>query len=175
MGGTIRMESQQGVGSTFHLLIPLKVKVENLSEQPLPEAEPLQWSGPALKILLAEDNPINSQFMKTVLENMGHVVTHAGNGKIALDNLQVNGFELVLMDIEMPIMNGVDALHAIRHLERSSGKSLTVIAMTAYALMGDKEKYLKMGFDGYLSKPFKTKELVDVLVRFISSRESCLR
>lgn len=174
MGGTLLLESQPGVGSTFHLLIPLKVKVESLSEKNLPEAEPLPWSGPTLKILLAEDNPINSQFMTIVLENMGHVVTHAGNGKVALDALKVNSFELVLMDIEMPLMTGVDALHAIRHLEQASGNSLTVIAMTAYALIGDKEKYLKMGFDDYLSKPFKTKELVDVLKRFISSRVPCV-
>ena len=169
MGGTIRLESRPGVGSTFHLLIPLKVKAENLSEKPLPEAGPLQWSGPALKILLAEDNPINSQFMKTVLENMGHVVTHAVNGKVALDDLKANSFELVLMDIEMPVMNGVDALGALRHLESFGGKPMKVIAMTAYALMGDKEKYLKMGFDGYVSKPFKTKELIDEMVRVVPS------
>lgn len=169
MGGTIRLESQPESGSTFQLLLPLKSKDANLPEKNLPNAEPLRWSGPALKILLAEDNLINSQFMKTALKNMGHVVTHAENGKVALDTLKANKFELVLMDIEMPVMNGVDALRAIRHLEKTSGKSMAVIAMTAYALMGDKEKYLKMDFDGYLSKPFTTKGLVDELARVVSS------
>jgi CheY-like chemotaxis protein len=165
MGGTIRVESQEGVGSTFHLLIPLQIKIDNRLEKHLPKNERLHWSGPALKILLAEDNPINIQLVKAVLENMGHVVTVAENGMVALDILQANTFDLMLMDIQMPVMDGVDALSALRDLEQISGKHLTVIALTAYALIGDKEKYLKMGFDGYLSKPFTTKALVDELVR----------
>jgi CheY-like chemotaxis protein len=169
MGGAVRLESQPETGSTFHLLIPLKRKLEDLSEMDLERAEPLQWRGPALRVLLVEDNPINSHFMTVVMENMGHVITHAENGKVALEALKANNFELVLMDIEMPVMNGVDSLRALRHLEQFGGKSLKVIAMTAYALMGDKDKYLKMGFDGYVSKPFVTKELVDELMRVVPS------
>jgi signal transduction histidine kinase/ActR/RegA family two-component response regulator len=169
MGGTIRVQSQEGVGSTFHLLIPLQRKNDNLSGKPLPERKPSLWSGPALNILLAEDNPVNSLFIKTVLENMGHAVTVAENGKVALDTLKTNNFDLVLMDIQMPLMNGVDVLRVIRELEKQSGKHLTVIALTAYALIGDKENYLNMGFDGYLSKPLKTKDLVDELVRVVPS------
>ena len=117
--------------------------------------------------MLAEDNPINSQFIKTVLEDMGHAVSVAENGKVALDTLKVNTFDLVLMDIQMPVMNGVDVLSVIREMEQLRGKHLTVIALTAYALFGDKEKYLKMGFDGYLKKPFTTRELVNELVRVV--------
>lgn len=168
MGGTIRCESQLGSGSTFQFLLPLKSEGENLSVKRPQEIDSIKWSCPALKILLAEDNSINSQFMTAALENMGHVVIHAENGRIALDALRVNRFDVVLMDIEMPIMNGVDALRAIRHLEKSGRSALKVIAMTAYALMGDQEKYLKMGFDGYLSKPFMTKDLVNVLKRVVS-------
>jgi signal transduction histidine kinase/ActR/RegA family two-component response regulator len=167
MGGTIRLESKEAVGSTFHLLIPLQIKIDNRSEKHLPKNERLHWSGPALKVLLAEDNPINIQLVKAVLENMGHVVTVAENGMAALDILQANTFDLMLMDIQMPLMNGTDALGVLRDQEQISGKHLTVIALTAYALIGDKEKYLKMGFDGYLSKPFTTKALVDELVRVI--------
>lgn len=168
MGGTIRVKSRESVGSAFHLLIPLQRKLDNLSEKPLAEREPLLWNGPILNILLAEDNPVNSQFIKTALENMGHTVTAAENGKVATDTLKANNFDLVLMDIQMPVMNGVDVLSVIREMEQLSGKHLTVIALTAYALIGDKEKYLNMGFDGYLSKPFKTKELIDEMLRVVS-------
>jgi CheY-like chemotaxis protein len=147
------------------LLIPLQKKTDDISEKSLPEIEPISANMPALNILLAEDNQINIQFIKTVLENLGHKVMTAENGKVALDHLNTNVFDLVLMDIEMPVINGIDALKTLRELERFSGKHLTVIALTAYALMGDREKYLKMGFDGYLKKPFTTRELVNELVR----------
>ena len=168
MGGTVSVESQDGIGSTFYLRLPLQKKNDNLSEKPLPQREASLWCGPFLNILLAEDNPINSHYIKTVLKDMGHAVSDAENGKDALDTLKVNTFDLVLMDIQMPVMNGVDALNVIREMEQLSGKHLTVIALTAYALFGDKEKYLNMGFDGYLSKPFKTKELMDEMLRAVS-------
>ena len=167
MGGTVELESQVGTGSTFHFLIPLQKKTDDVSERPVPEIEPISVSMPALNILLAEDNQINIQFIKTVLENLGHKVMTAENGKVALDHLNTNVFDLVLMDIEMPVINGIDALKTLRELEQLSGKQLTVIALTAYALMGDREKYLKMGFDGYLKKPFTTRELVNELVRVV--------
>ncbi len=167
MGGTVNVESQEGFGSTFHLLIPLQRKVGEISKEPLPEKEPLAWSGPALNILLAEDNLINVQFIRAVLENLQHKVMTAENGKIALDKLNTNGFDLVLMDIQMPVINGIDALKTLRGLEHLSGRHLTVIALTAHALIGDREKYLKMGFDGYLRKPFTTRELVDELQRVV--------
>jgi len=167
MGGTVELESQVGTGSTFHFLIPLQKKTDDVSERPVTEIEPISVSMPALNILLAEDNQINIQFIKTVLENLGHKVMTAENGKVALDHLNTNVFDLVLMDIEMPVINGIDALKTLRELEQLSGKHLTVIALTAYALMGDREKYLKMGFDGYLKKPFTTRELVNELVRVV--------
>ena len=167
MGGTVELESQVGTGSTFHLLLPLQKKTDDVSERPVPEIEPISVSMPALNILLAEDNQINIQFIKTVLENLGHKVMTAENGKVALDHLNTNVFDLVLMDIEMPVINGIDALKTLRELEQLSGKHLTVIALTAYALMGDREKYLKMGFDGYLKKPFTIRELVNELVRVV--------
>jgi PAS domain S-box-containing protein len=168
MGGIVSVESQEGIGSTFYLLLPLKKNNDNLSERPLPQREASLWCGPVLNILLAEDNPINSQFIETVLKDMGHAVANVENGKVAIDTLKMNTFDLVLMDIQMPVMNGVDVLKAIREMEQLSGKHLTVIALTAYALIGDKEKYLNMGFDGYLSKPFKTKELMDEMLRVVS-------
>jgi len=170
MGGTIRVQSQMGTGSTFHLLIPLLKKAGPQIEKKCSEAEPVLWRGSALRILLAEDNPINIQFIKTILEQKGHVVTTAENGKVALAVLQSGRFDLVLMDIHMPVMSGVEALLALRDLERQSQEHLTVIALTAYALIGDKEKYLKLGFDGYLSKPFAIRELAEELTRVAPER-----
>jgi len=167
MGGSIRVESREGIGSTFHLLVPLQSKGNNLSDKALTEKESPLWSDPVLNILLTEDNPVNADFIKTVLKNMGHVVTVAENGKVALDTLNAKTFDVALMDIQMPVMNGTDALSVIREQEKITGNHLIVIALTAYALVGDKEKYLKMGFDGYLSKPFRTNELIDEMVRVV--------
>ena len=169
MGGSIRVESREDVGSTFHLLIPLQGISGNPSEPPLPVSLSSLWRGPVLNILLTEDNPINTLFIETCLKNMKHAVTVAKDGKSALDALNANTFDLVLMDIQMPVMNGTEVLRVIRDMEKTSGKHLTVIALTAYALLGDKEKYLNLGFDGYLSKPFKTKELMDEFLRVLSS------
>jgi len=169
MGGSIRVESQEGVGSTFHLLVPLQMKIDNLSDNHLTKRESSLWSGPVLNILLAEDDPVNAGLIKTFLEIMGHTVTIAENGKVALDTLKANTFDMALIDIRMPVMNGKDVLNVIREQEKMTGKHLIMIALTANALIGDKEKYLKVGFDGYLSKPFRTNELIDEMVRLVST------
>jgi len=169
MGGGLRAESRVGTGSTFHLVLPLKRKAGPLAGKTLAESDVPLWKGPALNVLLAEDNPVNTQFITTILVNLGHKVTHAGNGKVAIDLVKANAFDLVLMDIQMPVMDGADALSVLRELEQVGGRPLIVIALTAFALIGDQEKYLEMGFDGYLSKPFTTRALVDEMVRVLPS------
>jgi len=167
MGGSLRAESREGTGSTFHLVLPLKRKAGHLAGKTLAESDVPLWKGPVLNVLLAEDNPVNTQFITTILANLGHKVTHAGNGKVAIELVKANAFDLVLMDIQMPVMDGVDALSILRELEQVGGRPLIVIALTAFALIGDLEKYLEMGFDGYLSKPFTTRALVDEMVRVL--------
>ena len=131
--------------------------------QPIDTLPP--WVGPPLKILLVEDNQINIKCCKTLLEKMGHLVRVDINGRDALDTLKKETFDLILMDIQMPVMNGDDALHILREQELNSGKHLPVIALTAHALKGDKENYLEIGFDGYLSKPVGFSKLADEIKR----------
>jgi CheY-like chemotaxis protein len=100
-----------------------------------------------------EDNRVNQKLALRLLEKMGHRVTLAINGREALDLLKSNSFDLVLMDIQMPVMGGVEATQKIREAERQSGGHLPIIAVTANAMAGDAEKYLSAGMDGYVSKP----------------------
>jgi len=100
---------------------------------------------------------------------MGHKVTVAENGSLALDAIKSDTFDLVLMDMQMPVMSGDYALQIIRERERESGKHLPVIALTSYALKGDKDKYLRMGFDGYLSKPVEVKVMADEMKRVVET------
>jgi CheY-like chemotaxis protein len=109
--------------------------------------------GPALRILLAEDNVVNQRVAMGLLTKAGHVVTLAENGKLALDALDTSTFDLVLMDMQMPEMSGGDAIMAIRERERRSGGHLPIIAITAHALKGDRERCLDAGADDYLAKP----------------------
>jgi CheY-like chemotaxis protein len=115
---------------------------------------------PALRILLVEDHPVNQTLALRLLEKEGHTVVIAGNGKDALDKLPSAGpFDLALMDIEMPEMDGFETTAVIRQRERQTGAHLPIIAMTAHALKGDRERCLAGGMDGYVSKPIRTEEL----------------
>ena len=112
-----------------------------------------------LHILVAEDNAVNQRLALKMLERMGHTVTVAGNGREALELLEHANFDLVLMDIQMPEMDGLEATAALRDREVRRGGHVPVIAMTAYAMKGDKEKCLDSGMDGYISKPINAREL----------------
>jgi two-component system, sensor histidine kinase and response regulator len=112
-----------------------------------------------LRILLAEDNAVNQKLAVRVLEKRGHVVVVAETGKAALETLEKQPFDLVLMDVQMPVMDGLEATLAIRVREKESGEHIPIIAMTASAMVGDKERCLEAGMDGYVSKPLQIKEL----------------
>jgi two-component system, sensor histidine kinase and response regulator len=108
-----------------------------------------------LQLLLVEDNRVNQKLALRLLEKMGHQVTLAINGREAVELLQSNSFDLVLMDIQMPVMSGVEATQKIRDAERKIGGHIPIIAMTAHAMAGDAERYLSAGMDGYVSKPVR--------------------
>jgi PAS domain S-box-containing protein len=116
-----------------------------------------------LRILLAEDNTVNQLLAVRLLEKRGHTVTVAGNGKDALAALARGNFDVVLMDIQMPVMDGFEATAAIRSTERKTGAHLPIIAMTAHALTDDEERCLAAGMDAYITKPINSKELFDLV------------
>ena len=117
----------------------------------------------ALKVLLAEDHPPNQILAIRLLERRGHTVTVANNGREALDALKKDSFDVALMDIQMPVMDGFAATAAIRELEKETGQHLPIIAMTAHAMKGDEERCLAAGMDGYVSKPIRRKALYAAL------------
>ena len=110
-------------------------------------------------MLLAEDNPINQRLAVTLLNKRGHRVTVVGNGEEALNKLAEESFDLVLMDIQMPVMGGFEATQRIREREKAQGGHAVIIAMTANAMQGDRERCLEAGMDGYVSKPVKVEQL----------------
>jgi CheY-like chemotaxis protein len=112
-----------------------------------------------LRVLLAEDNPVNSMVARTILEKDGHSVALATTGVAALAALETSDFDLVLMDVQMPEMDGLEATTAIRQMEVLSGKHVTIVALTAHAMSEDRQRCLDAGADGYLSKPFSLAQL----------------
>ena len=121
-----------------------------------------------LRILIAEDNLVNQRLVVRLLEKRGHRVVVAGNGKEALAALEKETFDLILMDVQMPEMDGFETTAAIRRNEKSSGLHQIIVALTAHAMKGDHEKCLAAGMDGYLSKPIRVQELDEVLAQYVA-------
>jgi signal transduction histidine kinase/DNA-binding response OmpR family regulator len=167
------------VGIAGYLLKPvkqsdlLKVVCAALSAEPDSKKAPtlatrhlIRETARKRKILLAEDNPVNRMLAVKLLQKMGHAVTQATNGREALELLEKETFDMLLTDVQMPEMDGFETVKVIRERERNTGRHLPVIAMTAHAMKGDREKCLEMGMDGYVSKPINQKELFDVIEGF---------
>jgi CheY-like chemotaxis protein len=131
-----------------------------------PRQDVLQAEQRARRILVAEDNLINQKFVRRLVEKQGHSVVVANNGREALNVLSEQEFDLVLMDVQMPEMDGFEATAEIRRREKATGKRQLIIAMTAHAMKGDRERCLKAGMDDYVSKPVglaKMREILDSL------------
>jgi two-component system sensor histidine kinase/response regulator len=122
-----------------------------------------------MRVLLAEDNAVNQMLAVRLLQKRGHAVTVTGNGREALDALEHGKYDLVLMDVQMPEMDGIEATMAIREREKLTGRHQPVVALTALVIKGDKQRCLDAGMDGYLSKPIRQQELDEVLEKFSSS------
>jgi PAS domain S-box-containing protein len=161
MGGRIWVESVLDRGSTFHCLVRL--------ERPLtvPVSDPAVATTPvprrALNILLAEDNRINQRIAVGLLTRHGHHVHVAGNGRECLDRLAEQPYDVILMDVQMPEMDGLAATAAIRRAEVDTGRHMPIIAVTAHAMSGDRERFLDAGMDDYVTKPYKIEALLAVI------------
>jgi two-component system sensor histidine kinase/response regulator len=170
MGGRIRVESRPGEGSTFHA----SMKVSLIARRYLPRATPVNGIAAVrpLSILLAEDHFVNRRVAETMLEKRGHTVHLAKTGREAVDLFQREAIDVVLMDVEMPDMDGLEATAAIRAIERGTGKRTPIVALTAYAMTGDGERFLAAGMDGYVTKPMDTNRLWEVIGSVMSESTS---
>jgi PAS domain S-box-containing protein len=168
MEGRIWVESEVGKGSTFHFIVTLKRQAEAL--QPLEQVErpAVEEEQPTLHILLAEDSPTNQLIAVANLKKAGHTVQVADNGRKAVEALEEGGFDLVLMDVAMPEVDGLEATRTIREREKESGRHIPIIAMTAFATKEYQEKCLGAGMDGYISKPVSPDELHSAIEPFLS-------
>ncbi|HEY7493651.1 MAG TPA: response regulator, partial [Candidatus Tectomicrobia bacterium] len=120
-----------------------------------------------LRILLAEDNVVNQMVAVRMLENQGHTVVTVSNGHAVLEALAQPGFDLVLMDVQMPDLDGLEATAIIREQEQHDGTHIPIIAMTAHAMQGDRERCLAAGMDDYISKPMRATDLYATIERLL--------
>lgn len=174
MDGEIGFESREGHGSTFSFALPLKAAMHTGDNaRPVPQkradsqcqqTDAKAVSESNLHVLLAEDNIVNQLVARSVIERRGHRVDIAGNGAIALELLAQNRYDAVLMDVQMPTMDGMEATRRIRQLEDGQ-RHIPIIAMTAHAMAGDREECLSVGMDDYISKPIDPELLIETLER----------
>ena len=164
MGGRVGVESTPGAGSTFSAEIPLRVERRTKPRETPPPAVAAPAGGAT--VLLVEDHPVNRLLARSLLERGGFRVEEAEDGPAAIARFRAARPDLVLMDIQLPGMSGFDALRALRALEKP-GEHVPVIALTAHALSGDRERCLEAGMDGYLSKPYTREGLAAEIARVL--------
>ncbi len=162
MGGSILVDSEVSVGTTIALQLQLDAAPQLVKEQHGAREENTATGGP-LDILVAEDEPISQMATVLLLRKLGHKVDSVANGREAVEAVRNKRYDCVLMDVQMPEMDGVEATAAIRALEDPERAGVTVIAVTAYALPGDRERFLKAGMDKYVGKPVQNAELAAAL------------
>ncbi|MCZ6634460.1 MAG: ATP-binding protein [bacterium] len=163
MGGTIWIESLENSGSTFHISLTLDKPEENRIESTNEQAATPPQQASKLHLLLAEDNPVNQHLAARLLEKEGHTVIIAENGQQALDALEQSDFDAILMDVQMPVLDGLEATRIIRNTEQQTRTHIPIIAITAHALKGDRERCLEAGMDDYVTKPIKSTILFETL------------
>ncbi|MCP4290275.1 MAG: response regulator [bacterium] len=176
MGGHIALESELGSGSRFYFIVPMKAGTqETETVKPLPQdlafSEPEKIIQQELKVLLAEDNPINQVYARKVLDRLGAKVSVANNGQEALNFVKDNSFDLVLMDCQMPTMDGYEATRQIRKLG-DSYLDLPIIALTAFAMAEDRDICLAAGMNDYVTKPIDQKTLIKTIAKWVGKKST---
>ena len=182
MGGRIEVDSATGRGSTFHFTVDFPIVKSTDHEQTpnapaldvasnqLPSDAPTQKAESPLesvRVLLAEDNKVNQTLATKLLEKLGCHVTVVENGSQAVATLSENEFDVILMDVEMPEMDGISATKEIRRREQDSQQRIPIVALTAHAIVGDRERCLASGMDDYLSKPVRINEIKTMLTKIL--------
>jgi two-component system sensor histidine kinase/response regulator len=171
----------QEIGLAAYLTKPIKqaelyrailAAVGSPETRPQASPPPPPRPGRTLNVLLAEDNPVNQKLTVRLLEKQGHAIVVAANGREAVEAVQRQPFDLVLMDVQMPEMDGFEATAAIRRLERGTDRHLPILAMTAYAMKGDRERCLQSGMDDYVSKPIQPRALWEKIDKLVPQAHS---
>jgi PAS domain S-box-containing protein len=165
LGGKLKLKSEVGKGSEFYFSIPVEVgKLEKKEENVSQNLEKLKGK----KILLVEDNQANQMFMKILLKKLGFVFDIANDGVEAVEKYKNNKYDFILMDENMPNMNGIEATKKILKYEKENNlKHTPIIALTANAIKGDRERFLEAGMDEYLTKPLNKNELMKIFSKFL--------
>ena len=187
MGGRLWLESEPGKGSRFHFVARFGIH-EGASEtvEAPSDAPPIPSRGSRgknrgrrtrmaktrLNVLVAEDNATNQTLLSALLAQEGHRVTIVGNGRLAVERVTREAFDVVLMDVQMPEMGGLEATAAIRRQEEGTGRHAPIVALTARAMVGDREQCLAAGMDAYLSKPVRARELFSVIEAVVANARS---
>ena len=169
MGGTITFESEEGVGTTFVIRVPFRIDTDRSDRVETREKQEASIRG--MHILLAEDNELNMEIAEFMLQNEGAVVTKAWNGQEAVELFEKSRsgkFDVILMDIMMPVMNGYEATKRIRSLDREDAKEVPIIAMTANAFTEDRIRAKEAGMDEHVAKPVDGELLVKVIHKLVS-------
>jgi PAS domain S-box-containing protein len=171
MDGDIWFESEEAKGSTFYFTANFsKAAMENAENIANISTSPASINSG--KILVAEDNDINQKIISEYLKNLEYSFKLVGNGQEVIDEIMNKEYDLILMDVQMPVLNGIETTKEIRQCEKGTGMHIPIIAMTAYVMAGDRENLMTCGMDDYIAKPFDINTLGGILKKYINSKAS---